>query len=258
MLRIQQTSRSIPVSRSNTIYSMHGALSFSRRLIPWGFDCRIELSIDAPKDGLGTVCDSAIHQLLPAGALHSEAITDIKGRDAQQILDASAPASLLPKGEELFFVAGRTATPEEELPAVTPEKLTEPFAFTISSAFEGFIGAHHIVHRTALERRGACADFIDVQRVGRIWPLVIDRFRLGLQLFRSRRTLAFGYAPSAERTVLIDADQTAIRILIEIERLNSKDLAAVLSDDIVRTVDSIVQRACGEDLAAFLRSAAPV
>ena len=53
-----------------------------------------------------------------ANLYREESITDLKGRDPNELNDSNIPASLLPRGEEIFFAAGRTPTPGEDLPRV--------------------------------------------------------------------------------------------------------------------------------------------
>lgn len=234
---------------------MHGSISFKRSFIPWGFTAHLELLIPSPKRGLGDLYTELVNELVPAGALKGEIITDRKGRDPTVILDEATPSHLTPRREEILFVAGRTPTPEEEVEEITPASLSEPFDVSITTAFESFVGDHHIAHRTAIERHGALSEALDVRRIGRMWPLVIDRIRFGLELFRSRRTNFFGYTPTVERTVLIDADKEVIRVVFEHERLTTRDSAQLLADDTFRALAHILGRGAGVNLEAFIRTA---
>ncbi|MFM1847425.1 MAG: hypothetical protein RL417_899 [Pseudomonadota bacterium] len=234
---------------------MHGSITFSRTLIPWGFTARIELLIPTPRGGLGDLYTEIVRELLPPGALIGETITDRKGRAASVVLDQATPASALPRGEEILFVAGRTPTPDEELPEITPENLSEPFDLSIVSSFEQFVGDHHIAHRTTVERRGAFAEILDIPAIGRLWPLVIDRLRFGIEYFRSHRSGIFGYTPTVERTLLIDADGADIRVVFEHERLTARSPEQLLADDAVQALTTVIARGTGANLDAFIRSA---
>jgi len=233
---------------------MHGSLTFTRTLIPWGFTGRLELAIETPPEGLGSFVDGIVCELLPPEALRGESLTDRKGRDPNQLLNPTVPAAHLPRSEEIVFVAGRTPAPEEILTGITPAALTEPFTLSIASSFERFIGDHHIAHRTELSRSGAVADLIEPGNVGRMWPLVIDRFRFGLQYFRSHHALAFGYTPTVERTLLIDADRERIHLQLEIERLSSRSNETILNDDVFRNLSEIVRRATGHSCETIVRA----
>lgn len=235
-------------------HGMHGSISFTRTLIPWGFIGRLELAIDTPSEGLGTFVDRIVRELLPPETLQGTSITDRKGRDPSQLLVPELSPGHLPRGEEILFVAGRTTAPDEVLPEVTTDRLTEPFTLMITSSFNRFIGDHHIEHRTQLSRSGAGAEAIDPREIGRAWPLVIDRFRFGLQLFRSHYTPLFGYAPTVERTVLIDADSSRIHLFLELERLRDRSVESFQRDDLYRNLTSIIKVTTGHSCESILEA----
>jgi hypothetical protein len=234
---------------------MEGSVTFSRRLIPWGFDCRIEVAVTTPSTGLGPLCHALVRAFIPPECLHGGVVSDLKGRDPRLIIDPRIPPAHLPQRDELFWAFGRTPTPGEQRADVSPDKLDEPFTVGITSAFEGFSGAHHILYRAAIERYGACAEYLDIARLGHTWPLVIDRLRLGTEYFRSRRTMAFGFAPTVERTLLLEADSARILIALELERLPDRTVKTLERDDIVRSLDEILADTTGERFVTFVRHA---
>jgi len=234
---------------------MHGSITFKRSLIPWGFTARLELLIAVPAHRLGDFYTAIVHEMIPAAALRGETLTDQKGRDPQALLDPDTPSNLLPRGEEILFVAGRTTAPDEVFEEITPASLTEPFDLTLMTAFERFIGDHHIAHRTILERRGAAAEFLDIETIGRAWPLIIDRLRVGLEYFRSHRSGILGYTPTVERTLLIDASAEQLRIVYEHERLTSRAPEQLLADETVQALSKALSIGIGENLEAFIRAA---
>lgn len=234
---------------------MHGSITFKRSLIPWGFIARLELLLVVPTHRLGDFYTEIVREIIPTGALRGETITDLKGRDPHALLDMETPSNLLPRGEELFFVAGRTTAPEESLEEIIAETLTEPFDISIRTEFERFVGDHHIAHRTILERRGAAAEFLDIETIGCAWPLIIDRLRIGLEYFRSHRSGILGYTPTVERTLLIDATAQQIRIVYEHERLTTRAPEQLLADETVQALAGALNRGIGENLVAFIRSA---
>lgn len=233
---------------------MQGKVSFSRRVFPWSFDCRIEVTLATPSEGLGPLCDALMHTWIPAECFRGEIITDMKGRDPRTIIAPHVPVSLLPRRDEIVWVYGRTPTPGEHLADVTPEKLHEPFELAITTQFEGFIGAHHITYRPVIERHGGCADYLDPVRIGQTWPLVIDRLRFGGEYFRSRRTPVFGFAPTVERTVLIEADRERLVVALDLERLSKRTFEAIESDETFRALDLLLAQCTTERLALFVRS----
>jgi len=232
---------------------MEGSVTFSRQLIPWSFDCRIEVAMATPPSGLGPLCLALVRAFVPPECLRGGLITDIKGRDPHRVIDPRIPPTHLPQHEELFWALGRTPTPGEHLAEVSPEKLSEPFAIGITTAFEGFSGAHHISYRASIERHGACADYLDIARLGRTWPIVIDRMRLGTEYFRSRRTIAFGFAPTVERTLLVEADRDRILIVLELELLAERAYTTIERDDLFRSLDEVIVETTGEHYATFVR-----
>lgn len=228
-----------------------------KKFFPSGFTADYELDVAMDRHAIPDLVDRAINGLLPAEATRRREVTDLKGRDPQSLLDPATPAEHLPRGEELVFVAGRVFTDDSQLAA---GKLSDPlrgesFEMRLSTVFKQFSGHHHIVHSTTLERGGARLDGIDVSEVGRAAPVVISRFRLGMELFRSRFMAgALGYTPTVSDALMLEASGESLRVRIWAEAMKNRSDLPLSRDGLFDKVSSLVKDITGFDIAADYRS----
>ena len=231
---------------------MKVSLNLRRKLIPFGYACDYQLETALKAFDLPLLVDRCLSDLLPIFVRADGNMLDVKGRDPQLVLSTHTPPELLPLGEELVFVSGVAFLNEDELKSgsYVVGSTGRSFELRLSSAFKEFSGSHHITHSSALRREGALPGFVELGEIARVFPLELEHFRLGFDLFQSRFVSnMLGFAPAVSQTVLIDADRQNLRIRILAEALVKRSSLPLERDNLLGRLSAVTSAVIGFDLA---------
>ena len=170
-------------------------------------------------------------------------LRDIKGRNPH---DALLPGIATAKTDELFRVGGVSAVDKG-----ASDFSWEPFEVVCYSPFDRFEGAHHIVHKTQVERSGGLPSWLPTRLFGMAAPIKPRFFRFGLEHFRSILTFAsLGYAPQVTASLLLDCitDTLALKITHEFKKGSEADPFA--SIPAYQSLATVIKASTGEDIRA--------
>lgn len=138
-------------------------------------------------------------------------------------------------GEELSDIAGAISSDGEATPIclqVTGEMRIndnewEEFNYTLRTPFSEFKGIHHIIHHGEEVRTSSLPNLVSGSRLGKLIPLKINSFSIGLQYYESRHTIFLGYNPTPTAELLISAKNGVLIFNFILEQQKSKDPALV-------------------------------
>ncbi len=229
---------------------MLSTLSISRRLIPFGFAAEYNLRIDLPQHQLSQLVDGCVQHLVPL--LHDGyTLNDIKGRDALNLINTEIHESFRPRADELLFVKGEVLTATSSVVANTKTPLSTPFEVRIHTHFKEFVGSHHIAHTVRIDRHGSLPEDIPITALGRVFPIRIDNFRLGIDIFKSKfLSGTFGFAPTATQTLLIESDARVLQLRISADSLSKRDTLPLSFQDIFTKLQTVLMDSVSVDLLA--------
>ncbi|MCB0337957.1 MAG: hypothetical protein KDD53_00065 [Bdellovibrionales bacterium] len=193
-------------------------LSVTPRFLWLGYKSNFQVEAELSNHLLSECIELCVNNLLtPIRAFSDELLPDIKGRDSNLALLIPTSVDLSPIGEEIFFVSG-----------LMPSHLAENEVGELSSyrcdlltQFDSFEGDHHIQFKTS-EKRAHFPASIPLSKLGSVIPVRPTHFRLGIEVFHSKRTVILGYAPVASELLLIEARPDLLRIKISSEVLKNK------------------------------------
>ena len=211
-----------------------GEVKSSRSWIFGGFESEYVVKRPLKKLNVPDFIDRIVHDLIPKEAFTEEILTDIKGRDPQNISSRSWPLDLLPRSDELAFFSGKMFTDVLDDGGLA----SKPFTVSILTEFCDFVGAHHITHRCRVKRENF-PDFILLRNIGRIFPIEIETFRFGVDIFQSRLSTFFlGYTPTVNQGLYIEYLAEELSIRIYGERLKTRE-ERPLSETILPKLDRV-------------------
>lgn len=148
---------------------------------------------DVPKHRAGTAFDQVARFILSTDIIVNDRLSGLSFRNTVE--DASGTIAVdreKPSKMAIFIVKGQVLIAEDEW---------DDFEVGLTSDFLEFKGAHHIVHSVDTFRSDNIPLFVNLVRVGRLLPLKIDSFELGLQYYRTKHTTFLGYTPTPYRTL---------------------------------------------------------
>lgn len=217
--------------------SNRSTLSFNRTLFPYGYTCEYRREVVHPKFSLSRLVDCSLRKLLTREIFTKKSVLDIKGRDPDTLMDQNVTEVFRPKGEELFFLSGKVMLFRRK-----EEEIWEPFDVRVHTAFDRFVGNHHIVHGVSTIRSGALPSFVDVIDLGRTFPISPEYFRLGLEFFSSSFISAsLGFAPTVKETLLLESTSERTLIGISAEGLKNKESFPLSKGQYAETIAGILQ-----------------
>jgi hypothetical protein len=189
--------------------SIERTFSLQRNWILGGFTAEQSYARALSPIQLSDVIDTtlrALHDHLPS----VEAL-DFKGRNHHDTLLQGIPGEA--EGE-VFRIGGEIATGH------TPTNFEwSHFEASCHSQFKEFQGNHHIAHAVKHYHTATVPDWLPWRLLGAAAPIRPRYFRLGLERFQSRFTLAsLGYLPQVTDSLLLDATDSTIVIKLVIER----------------------------------------
>ncbi|RMG40654.1 MAG: hypothetical protein D6719_10340 [Candidatus Dadabacteria bacterium] len=227
---------------------MSSSLKLRYKFLPPGYAGVYNLSLKLPEYTLPELADNIIRTLYKLRLLGSNQLKDFKGRDRANLLNSNLPASLKPVSDELLFISGELYP---QMPADSRED-TVPYVFHINTPFESFEDNNHIVYR--IKRGGSgLPSFLHERNIARNFPNKIELFRLGLDLFHSKRTFAFlGYYPVVTETLLIEASAEDMALKITWDSFKARDILPLermnLLGELSEAIGAAVNFSIKEDL----------
>lgn len=183
--------------------------SLKRNWILGGFNVEQSHTCALTHTQLSDLIDStlnAVHLRLP-----STQTLDCKGRNHYDTLLPGIPGEA---DGEVFRVGGEIATGD------TPTDFEwSHFEASCHSQFKAFEGNHHITHALKHHQTATVPEWLPWRLLGAAAPIRPRYFRLGLERFQSRFTLAsFGYLPQVTDSLLLDATDSTLMLKLAIER----------------------------------------
>ena len=169
----------------------------------------------------------------------------MKGRDAQNLIIRDIPANEMPTGDEIFFLSGSypvTLHSEEISNSASHMHREEDFSVGIYSGFSEFEGAWHILHNTNINFHGPAPDDLALPYLSGSPEVIVNRARLGIDLFQSHSFAFFGFAPFVAQTLLIEIDREFLYLRIEAERLKAKNILPLQREEIIKKLSNIFER----------------
>ncbi|MCB9029478.1 MAG: hypothetical protein H6619_00365 [Deltaproteobacteria bacterium] len=162
--------------------------------------------------------DRCLRELLNQELLLSSSAIDIKGIDSKS-------------KEKLLSIRGEVFLSETE---------RDPFELDILTHFQEFDGVHHIKHSLEEIRAGSLPNFVQTQNLGRVFPLNLTEWSIGLEIFESRRTLVLGYAPQATQSLEIKCSVDKLEIEISTESQEKKETLPLQKLNLLEKLDKIL------------------
>lgn len=197
-------------------------LKIKRSWIGKSYEIEYQASIKLPSMSLPILSDHLINQVLPSELLTAASTLDLKGANntIKQSVEISSSKDLAQQRpvydrEELLYLKGDVLVDLDT-------QQYEPFQIIRASNFDSFKGQHHIIHSLETKHFGALDTTFTLSEVPLLFPIVLNKLKIGLELFSSQRTFIIGFAPEVTQSLLLEADQTSCLINIRAERLYAK------------------------------------
>lgn len=135
------------------------------------------------------------------------------------------------QGKELSDVAGALPSEGDTTPVCLQvhgemrinDNEWEEFKYSLKTPFIEFKGAHHIVHHGEDLRAGSLPNFVSGMYLGKLIPLKITSFSIGLQYYESRHTIFLGYNPTPTAEILISANKDSLTLEFSLEQQKTKN-----------------------------------
>ncbi len=239
---------------------MRSSTNLSRSFWPWGYSSEYLLKGEIAHGGLPALVGGSINQILPSRMYLGGFIDDIKGCDLESQDYKDTPLNREGVVEELMLIEGRSyEVPEEQTSQDEDELLKEipfePFKLHLLTCFDQFVGWGHIRHKVELVRHGSAVQQIELDRIAQTPGFKIDHFRISLELFRSKFTGWFGFAPIADQRFVLDATTSAIELSIIAEGLRKKRDLPLVSKGVFNNLAIVFRNVFSFDLRAdYLKS----
>ena len=220
-----------------TLLLMKSSLSIRRTYIPFGYSSEYELRCELQPWQLPNFAFAVLSNFLDPAFLLRSTIEDLKGRDPELLIDPSISTNLRPRGFELIFMAGKRFSMMGDDPQTAVVQEDENFSFSVLTPFSSFEGSRHIKHSMDISRVGL-PDWILAHEIARAFPLDIDCFRIGLDLFEPKFGSILGITPTVTQTLLIDADSTSCNLKI-MSDTKDRDMLPFARDEYLKKLDRV-------------------
>ena len=202
---------------------MKSSLSIRRTYIPFGYSTEYEATCELQSWQLPKFAQAILGDFMEPSLLSRSTIEDSKGRDPELLIDSTIPANLKPRGFELVFISGKRFTMMGEDPQTAVVQPDENFTLSVLTPFASFEGSRHIKHSIDVARIGL-PDWISPYEIARAFPLEIDLFRIGLDLFEPKFGSILGITPTVTQTLLIEASTQNCKLKITADTKDRKQL----------------------------------
>lgn len=215
-----------------------------RRPLSSRFSITATLDAEYESPHFPVLIDSAVRNLLPEEVWSGELIADCKGWERNELQLQLPPEERPIQKEELLFARGEIVDPALD---------ERRFTLSVSTTFEKFSGAQHILHRPAIITEGALRGVLDsrsaLRELGRLIPVRIAHFRLQLEYFSARRIPLLGVVPAVNERLQLWGDSNRARLVLA-------SLASPDSEDLPlqeRPIAPGLARFCSEALAVSIQ-----
>jgi hypothetical protein len=235
---------------------MKSSLSIRRTFIPFGYSSEYGASCDLQALQLPDLAASILSNLFEPSLFSGSAIDDLKGRDPEVLIDSSISARLKPQGFELIFISGKRFTIMGDDPQTALVQPDQNFTLSVLTPFDSFEGSRHIRHKIETVRVELPGWMLPIEAV-RAFPLEIDCFRIGLDLFEPKFGSILGVTPTVTETLLIEADQQVCKLKISADMKNRGQLPLTKNqrlEKLDRVFNKIFSVSLLEDYQAKLKS----
>jgi len=234
---------------------MDSSLDLRRQLLPPGYtaEYRMQFALQAARAPM--LADRLLSDLIPRVALLEEDLRDLQGHDPEAPSAPIAPA-WQPRGEELFFAAGKVTI--DSIRSDSPRPPAEEFTVAVHTSFLAFEGNHHIKHGAKESRARSLPAYVPLRALGRVFPLQLTALRTGLEIFESRRFLAsLGFSPVVTQTLRIEWYDGTAYLRVTAEGLKEREQLPLQRDNLAGKLDELTAELCGvawsEDYARRVR-----
>jgi hypothetical protein len=234
---------------------MKSTLDLRKRFWFFGFNCEYQLEQELQDGQIPDLADRLLGMIAQDYLKPGSVIQDVKGRDPLNMIDTTTAAELWPKGDEMLFLTGQVFHSGDEDGGESslkgPEMIErQPFQVRVQSKFKEFPGANHIAFDLLEQRAGDLPEFVKVQHLGHVFPLEIDYFRIGLDLYQSQFiSNMMGASPTVNRTLLVECSRKRLLIKISDESLKQRDDLPLQKDDLFSRLGVILKDLFAFDLA---------
>lgn len=216
---------------------MESTLRFKRTFFPPGVRAEYTLELHSPTPFLPLLVDAALREIIAPLILNKKSISNLKGRDRVNVLNAGLAPRYQPSGDEFFYVAG-------EIVSSPRASGGQEFSVAINSTFLPS-EVSEMLHAPELIWRGLPKE-VPLMKLGRIIPVRINKFRLGFDVFHQRRVSSLmGAVPTVTQTILLEADQHRCDISIVAEDLKSRTQEILKRDELFARISRSIEAAFG-------------
>lgn len=166
--------------------------------------------------GLSLLIDGILRSVIQFPLQAGSALLNLKGRDPANNLGLVARDASSSLNHELLYIAGNYLCGDSN----QPESL--PYMLQAYTRFAEFPANGGILHTLDLQLEGHDLKTCSPKDLGRIFPLVPERVRLGLDLFSERVYFyGLGSTPIVNETLLIEADNKRVAVGIFVDLLKN-------------------------------------
>lgn len=204
-----------------------------RTWLPFGFTSEVIIEGNVKKFRLSEIIDATLTIFSPY--LKNE-LVDLKG------CDAGRGELFTAANNQLMHLAGRI--PLEN-------KQNEQFTVNLDTPFQEFKGSHHVVHQLQSNISSELLREVPIQKLGRVFPLISEEFRFGIERYKSRRYFSMlGFVPTVNEGFNLEVRAQKARLSLFSEQLKSKQDRLFEGDWFADAVDQLVEAVFGLNDAA--------
>ncbi|MBX7136485.1 MAG: hypothetical protein K1X83_00775 [Oligoflexia bacterium] len=190
----------------------------------------------------------ACFDLLPRK--QAQLVQDTKGIDSGAVIHPQLTPAPQAGREELLWVKGQI---DPDLKG--GRDYHTDFSALVCSAFSEFSGSHHINYTISEERDRGLPDYVPLLQLGRIIPLQVEAFRLGLEFFGSSYiTAMMGYVPEVVETMILEVTTSQLALHTYSEGLSAKTVDPLKHGQIFERLNGALSSIVGFDLLADFRA----
>lgn len=189
-----------------------------------------------------------MHELIAPLLLGKKQVSNMKGRDQRNLMAVGTPPRFLPSADEFLFVYGKIVGAPRDVEG-------QDFSVEVTSTF---LPSEYkeMLHAPELKVKGLPESAV-VEKIGRVIPLRIQRFRMGFDIFQASLSSSFfGSVPTVTQTLLVEADERRCDVSINADGLKSRDQLPLTQDQIFERLGVALRKVFQFDLAADYQNAA--
>ena len=215
-------------------------LSRKRNWLSPGWHSIFELTAELDGSSASIAID-ALSRLLAAQLANARELIDLKGADSGIYQGGSGP---------LIRVAGNCFLPAEPDQEVREK---EPFSLELNTQYKEFNLAGSIVHTTKLERKGPLPHSIPLKNIGRVFPLDVEQFEVGIDFYKTKRYPLVGVSPVVTETLKIKCTKNQLELSIDADQLQTKETLPLARWGLFDDLSKILAQSFALDLRANYR-----